>query len=65
MRTTIPNKSYFAVGFGPNMRGTDMIVWKWKDDEQVVDNLWSDDYVVPPSDGTDFLTSTVTDSLDG
>ena len=65
LRTTLPNKSYFAIGFGSNMRGTDMIVWRWKDEEQVVDNLWSDDYMLPPSDGTDFLKTTISDSADG
>lgn len=33
MKTTIPNKSYFSIGFGPNMSGTDMIVWRWRDDD--------------------------------
>ena len=32
METTNPNLSYLAIGFGSNMRGTDMIVWRWKDD---------------------------------
>lgn len=65
MKTTLPNKSWFSIGFGPNMRGTDMIVWRWKDDETVVDNLWSSEYNVPPSDGTDYLKTTIQDSTDG
>ena len=55
MRARIPNKSYLAVGFGESMRGTDMIVWRWKDEVTLVDNLWSDGYAEPPSDNTDFL----------
>lgn len=65
MKTTLPNKSWFSIGFGPNMRGTDMIVWRWKDDEMVVDNVWSTTYNVPPSDGTDYLKTTIQDSTDG
>ena len=64
MRATIPNKSYLAVGFGENMRGTDMIVWRWKDDVIEVDNLFSSGYEKPPSDGTDFLKTTIEDSKD-
>ena len=47
MQVTIPNKSYLAIGFGENMRGTDMIVWRWKDEVTEVDNLYSDGYSVP------------------
>ena len=65
MQARIPALSYLAVGFGPSMRGTDMIVWRWKNEELVIDNLWSDGYKEPPSDGTDFLTSFIEDSADG
>ena len=64
MRATIPNRSYLSVGFGPNMRGTDMIVWRWKDSEVEVDNLFSSGYSKPPSDGTKFLKTTIEDSAD-
>lgn len=47
MQATIPNKSYLSIGFGENMRGTDMIVWRWKDEETEVDNLYSSGYSVP------------------
>ena len=65
MRATIPNKSYLAIGFGENMRGTDMIVWRWKDDQTEVDNLFSTGYSKPPSDGTNFLKTTEITSPDG
>ena len=65
MRATIPNRSYLSIGFGENMRGTDMIVWRWKDDVIEVDNLYSTGYAKPPSDGTNFLQTTVKDSADG
>lgn len=65
MQATIPNKSYLAIGFGENMRGTDMIVWRWKDVLTEVDNLYSSGYGTPPSDGTNFLQTTVTNSNDG
>ena len=42
-----------------------MIVWRWKNEELVIDNLWSDGYVEPPSDGTDHLKSMVDMSSDG
>ncbi len=64
MQATIPNKSYLSIGFGSNMRGTDMILWRWKDEITQVDNLWSAGYVVPPSDGTDFLKTQITTSKD-
>ena len=65
MKATIPNRSYLSIGFGENMRGTDMIIWRWKDNETEVDNLYSSGYEVPPSDGTDFLKTTVEMSSDG
>lgn len=65
MEATIPNKSYVSIGFGPNMRGTDMIVWRWKDEFSLVDNLYSTKTDVPPSDGTNFLTSSIKISADG
>lgn len=64
MKATIPNKSYLSIGFGANMRGTDMIVWRWKDSEVEVDNLFSSGYSKPPSDGTKFLKTTIEDSPD-
>jgi len=64
MQVTIPNKSYLAIGFGEDMRGTDMIIWRWKDDVVEVDNLFSTGYTTPESDGTDFLTTTIEDSKD-
>ena len=65
MKATIPNRSYLSIGFGPNMRATDMIVWRWKDDLTEIDNLYSTDYVTPPSDGTDYLKTVVETSADG
>ena len=65
MRARIPNKSYLAIGFGENMRGTDMIVWRWKDDTTLIDNLWSDGYSEPPTDNTDFLKNEIEMSADG
>ena len=65
MQARIPLMSYLAVGFGSSMRGTDMIVWRWKNEELVIDNLWSDGYIEPPSDSTDFLKSMVEMSADG
>ena len=65
MQATIPNKSYLAIGFDENMRGTDMIVWRWKDTLTQVDNLYSTGYTTPPSDSTDFLKTTVTTKADG
>lgn len=65
MEATIPNRSYVAIGFGATMRGTDMIVWRWKDEFSEVDNLYSDGYVRPPSDGTSFLVSSIRTSTDG
>lgn len=65
MRATIPNKSYLSIGFGENMRGTDMIVWRWKDMEVEVDNLYSTGYTKPPSDNTEYLKTTIEDSADG
>ena len=65
MTATIPNKSYLSVGFGPTMRETDMIVWRWNDDETEVDNLWSTSYSRPASDGTDHLKTAIQDSDDG
>ena len=59
MEATIPNRSYVAIGFGPNMRGTDMIVWRWKDEFTEVDNLYSRGYTTPPSDKTSFLKTKV------
>lgn len=65
MEATIPNRSYVAIGFGPNMRGTDMIVWRWKDDFTKVDNLYSNGYTRPPSDQTSYLKTTIHNSVDG
>lgn len=64
MKARIPNLSYLAVGFGKTMRGTDMIVWRWKDDVTIVDNLYSTKYDTPPSDGTDFLKSRIETTAD-
>mmetsp|Transcript_36658 Transcript_36658/g.44851 ORF Transcript_36658/g.44851 Transcript_36658/m.44851 type:complete len:94 (-) Transcript_36658:2304-2585(-) len=59
MEATIPNRAYVAVGFGENMRGTDMIVWRWKDEFSEVDNLYSTGYSKPPSDGTSYLKTQI------
>ena len=65
MEATIPNKSYVAIGFGENMRGTDMIVWRWKDEYSGADNLYSNGYSKPPSDGTNYLKTSISTSGDG
>ena len=65
MQARIPNKSYLSIGFGENMRGTDMILWRWKDDVTQVDNMYSTGYFQPPSDGTRYLKTTIETSRDG
>lgn len=64
MKARIPNLSYLAVGFGKSMKETDMIVWRWKNEQTVVDNLYSTTFDTPPSDGTDFLKNKIETTAD-
>jgi len=68
LEATIPENSFFAIGFGYTMLQTDMIVWqayptdvsdvqnpvqKW-----VVSDRWSTIFGMPDEDDIDHLTST-------
>jgi hypothetical protein len=41
---TVPNNNYFAIGFGPSMRNTDMILWQAQGTSSKTTDLWSTGY---------------------
>ena len=63
-QATVPNNSYFAIGFGKNMRNTDMILWQANSANSITSDLWSTGTVTPSIDKKNDLTTSFTVSKD-
>lgn len=52
MRATIPDKSWFAIGFGAKMENTDMIGWHAENGVGYTKDYWSTSYGTPREDAS-------------
>jgi len=62
---TVPNNNYFAIGFGPTMYSTDMILWQASGATSKVTDLWSTSHAKPLADKKNDLVSSFEVSSDG
>ena len=63
-RATIPNNSWFAIGFGAKMENTDMIGWHADNGVGSTKDYWSDGYGTPAIDTVSHLKDEAAPTLD-
>lgn len=56
---TVKANSYFAIGYGPSMFDTDMVMWTADGSNSKTTDLWSTSHARPSTDSQQDYTSTI------